>query len=429
MPGRWSRRVVRDGVGPVLVVGGGIGGLTAALALHQVGVPVQVFESVRAIRALGVGINLLPHATRVLSRLMLTGPLGESAIETAELVYYNRHGQRIWGEPRGRLAGYDYPQFSVHRGELQMILLRAVESRLGRHAIRTGHHLDSFTDTGDAVEARFVDRDTGDLVAEVRGAALVGADGIHSVVRRLLYPDEGPARYAGRTLWRALAESAPFLGGRTMIMAGHQAQKFVAYPVSQPHFERGRSLTNWVAELDTGAEARSPQDWSREAERGPVRAAFAGWRFGWLDVPALIDGAATVYEYPLVDRDPLPQWSFGRVTLLGDAAHPMYPIGSNGASQAILDAETLADRLAGADSVEAALGGYDAARRPASSALVLANRENGPEQVMQLAEERAPGGFADVHDVIPHAELETIASRYKRTAGFAPEQVNRPRAR
>lgn len=410
---------------PVLIVGAGIGGLSAALTLHQAGVPVQVYESVRVIRALGVGINLLPHATRVLSRLMLTGQLAETAIETAELIYFNRRGQRIWAEPRGLAAGYDFPQYSVHRGDLQMILLRAVEGRLGRGTVHAGHHLAEFTDAGDGVEARFVDRETGATVAEVRGAALVGADGIHSVVRASLYPDEGPPRFSGRTLWRAVTEGMPFLGGRTMIMAGHPGQKFVCYPISRAHDDHGRALLNWIAELQTGPGEPAPQDWSREADKAPIRERFADWRFDWLDVPALIDGARAVYEYPLADRDPLPQWSFGRVTLLGDAAHPMYPIGSNGASQAILDAAELAARLARTASVERALGEYDAARRPRTSDLVLANRENGPEQVMQLAEERAPDGFADIHDVIPRTELDEIAARYKRTAGFAPDQVNR----
>jgi 2-polyprenyl-6-methoxyphenol hydroxylase-like FAD-dependent oxidoreductase len=225
-------------------------------------------------------------------------------------------------------------------------------------------------------------------------------------------------------LWRATTVAPSFLTGASMIMAGHQDQKFVCYPITPPAAD-GTQVLNWVAELPV-AELPAPQDWSREVDRARFRDAFADWRFGWLDVPALIDGAERVYEYPLADRDPLDSWGSGRVTLLGDAAHPMYPIGSNGASQAILDAEALASALADGGDVAAALAGYQEARREATGRIILANRGNGPEQVMQLAHERAPDGFGDIEAVIPRAELEEIAARYKRLAGFAPEQVNRP---
>lgn len=403
---------------PILIVGAGVGGLTAALALHQAGFQVRVYESDRVLRALGVGINLLPQASRILARLMLSGQLAETAIEAAELAYCNHLGQRIRAEPLGRAAGHADPQFSIHRGELTMILLRAVETRLGRDAVHTGHHLDGFVDQGDAVVARFVDRETRAEVAQARGAALVGADGIHSVVRRGIYPDEAPPRFAGRTLGRALSEGLPFLDGRTMVIAGRGRQKLVCGPISKAHADHGRSLISWMAELET--EVAPPTDWSRRADPGRVQAAFADWRFDWLDVPNLLAGARTVFEYPLVDRDPLPQWSFGRVTLLGDAAHPTYPIGSYGATQAILDAADLADRLARSPSVEEALGEYDAHRRALTSRLTLALREHGPERILALAEDRAPQGFRNVDDVIAPGELEAIARRYRQAVGLDP---------
>jgi 2-polyprenyl-6-methoxyphenol hydroxylase-like FAD-dependent oxidoreductase len=288
--------------------------------------------------------------------------------------------------------------------------------------LRTGLALESWRDEGNGVRVRLRGRDG--AVLEVIGACLVAADGIHSAARRALYPGEGPPRHAGRILWRAVTEAVPFLGGRTMIMAGHQRQKFVCYPISREHAARGRALVNWIAELDAPDWTPPPQDWNRRVPKERFRDGFAAWRFDWLDIPALIDGAEVVYEYPLVDRDPLPRWTHGRMTLLGDAAHPMYPVGSNGASQAILDAEALAEALTMGIATEEALARYEAARRPATAALVLLNRANGPEQVMQLAEERAPGGFAHVHDVIPRVELEAIAARYKQAAGFSLEQVN-----
>jgi 2-polyprenyl-6-methoxyphenol hydroxylase-like FAD-dependent oxidoreductase len=307
-----------------------------------------------------------------------------------------------------------------------MLLLDVVRERLGQDAVRTGCALESWRDGEDGLVVRL--RDTSGAQRDINGSCLIAADGIRSVARRRLYPGEGPPRYSGRILWRAVTEGEPFLDGRTMIMAGHQHQKFVAYPISRAHLEEGRSLTNWIAELDVPDWLPPRQDWNRQVSKERFRERFANWRFGWLDVPDLIDGAEAIYEYPMFDRDPLPRWTHGRMTLLGDAAHPMYPIGSNGASQAILDAESLANHLATAGNVEMALHAYDDERRPATASIVLMNRANGPEQVMQLAEERSPDGFAQIHDVIPAWELQEIADRYKQIAGFSIEQVNRKAA-
>jgi 5-methylphenazine-1-carboxylate 1-monooxygenase len=403
----------------ILIAGGGIGGLTTALALHERGIRATVFEATREIRPLGVGINLLPHSVRVLSGLGLEPALAASAIETAELAYFNRHGQRIWSEPRGRAAGYDYPQFSVHRGELQMLLLEVARERLGEDRVLCGHALAGFESDGTGVIARFVVRGE---ATERRGSALIGADGIHSRVRALLHPGEGPPRYSGRMLWRGLSRAPHFLTGRSMIMAGHQDQKFVCYPIVAE--QDGMSLVNWIAELAVPGDTPPPQDWSRRVPARVFEGPFADWRFDWLDVPALISSAETIYEYPLADRDPLDRWGSAAVTLLGDAAHPMYPIGSNGASQAILDAAALADELAGSPDIAQGLATYESRRREATSRIVLLNRQNGPERVMQLAEDRAPDGFSQIDDVIPRSELEEIAASYKAAAGFATEQVN-----
>jgi 2-polyprenyl-6-methoxyphenol hydroxylase-like FAD-dependent oxidoreductase len=408
--------------GCVLIVGGGIGGLATALCLHARGIRSQVFERVSALRPLGVGINLLPHAVSILHELGLAEALASEAIQTSRLQYYNKHGQLIWNEPRGIAAGYPVPQYSIHRGTLHMLLYRTVLERLGADSVQLGAGFVSATEHSGAVTAHF------QQAGDVSGTVLIGADGIRSTVRAGFYADEGPPRFAGRLLWRASVSGAPFLDGRSMIMAGHQDQKFVCYPISAAHASEGRALINWVAELEVEGEAPPPQDWNREVERARFAAHFADWRFDWLDVPALIDVAAQIYEFPLADRDPLPQWSHGCVTLLGDAAHPMYPIGSNGASQAILDAHALAAALGQHADVLEALQAYETRRRPATTAIVLANRANGPEQVMQLAEERAPHGFDDVHQVIPRHELEAIATRYKQTAGFSLAQVQRQNA-
>lgn len=409
--------------GRALVAGGGIGGLVAALALHRIGYRVSVFEAAQEVRALGVGINLQPHAVLFLHELGLLDALRATGIETGSLLYVNKFGQRIWQEPRGLAAGYPIPQISIHRGELHMILYQAVLARLGADAVRCGASLVGYRQDSDGVVARFEDRRSRTSLDDERGDLLIGADGIHSVLRRTMFPDEGPPRFSGCMLWRAITEVDTFLDGRTMVWAGHASQKFIAYPISAEASRSGRASINWIAELRVRA-ADDPDktppatDWNRRVDASVFGEPFGSWGFEWLDVPALIARAGAAYEFPMVDRDPLPRWSDGRVTLLGDAAHPMYPIGSNGASQAILDARQLALDLATGDAVENALARYDTVRRPATAAIVAANRRQGPDEVLQIAEERAPNGFADIHDVIGQPELETIAARYKQTAGF-----------
>ncbi|MNS77869.1 6-hydroxynicotinate 3-monooxygenase precursor [compost metagenome] len=359
---------------------------------------------------------------RILSELGLREALADLAIETSSLSYYNKLGQRIWHEPRGLAAGYDWPQFSIHRGEFQMLLHRTVAERLGADAVHTGHAFETVLDTGARGPARFLLRRRGDGAAvEASADVLVGADGIHSAVRRHFYPTGDAPRFSRRMLWRAVTEAPPYLDGRSMFMAGHQDQKFVAYPISEPLRRQGRSLVNWIAELrvpDSVPDTPPRSDWNKQVDKSVFRAQFAGWQWDWIDIPALIDGAEAIYEFPMVDKDPLPRWTFDRVTLLGDAAHPMYPIGSNGSAQAILDARCLVDSLLGTQDTPYALREYEAERLPRTAGIVLRNRMNGPEQVMQLAQERAPQGFSDIEQVIPRAELEAISLRYKQLAGF-----------
>ncbi len=419
---------------PVIIAGGGIGGLTLALSLHQIGVPCVVLESVERIEPLGVGINVLPHAVRELTELGLGYALATEGVATAELAYYSRRGQLIWQEPRGRSAGYNWPQYSIHRGSLHMLLLDAVHARLGIDAVRLGAHLTSWEETAIGIRAMTSRRgqtlgaDPMPLavptMATYDGSLLVAADGIHSTARAKLVPNEGAPLWNGAILWRGTSKAAPFLTGRSMIMAGHEFQKFVCYPISE---SRGGepALINWVAEKKFRPDhAWRREDWNRPASLDEFLPDFESWRFDWLDVPALIRGAARVFEYPMVDRDPLPKWTHGRMTLLGDAAHPMYPIGSNGASQAILDARVLTREIKAKGATSAALEAYEAERRPATAKIVLANRGNGPEQVMQLVETRAPAGFARIDDVLSRAELEDAASAYKRLAGFDKDALN-----
>lgn len=407
-----------------IIAGGGIGGLTAALSLHEAGIDCEVYEAVPALRPLGVGINLLPHAVRELTELGLADKLAEIAIPTRELIYTNKFGQRIWQEDRGRHAGYHWPQYSIHRGALQMLLLAEVTGRLGATSVHPGWALADAEQDEAGVTAWFTDPDGRDR-RSVRGDLLIGADGIHSALRAKYYPDEGPPIWNGCVLWRATSEAAPYLGGHSMVMAGHANQKFVCYPISAEADRQGRSLINWIAELRFDPSIGwAREDWNRPGKIEDFLPSFESWNFGWLDVPGLIRSTNAVYEYPMVDRDPVDHWTFGRTTLLGDAAHAMFPIGSNGASQAIIDARVLAWLLATEPDVTSALKAYEAERLPRTSEIVRANRANGPERVMQLVEERAPEGYEDLESVISADELDATAKQYKLIAGFDKDVLN-----
>jgi len=408
-----------------LIIGGGIGGLTAALSLHAAGVEATVFESVAQIDPLGLGINLQPNAVRELIELGLGDDLVATAIETSTLAYYNKLGQRIWSEPRGLAAGYAWPQYSIHRGDLLMLLLKATRARLGADSVRSNHHLLSFENGEHDVVAQFADRQTGAGLPAQRGDVLIGADGIHSAVRRQLYPNEGAPVFSGRIQWRGAVEADPFLDGRTQVMIGHREQRTVIYPMSAKAAKHGRSLVNWVALLGDQFDAEPREAWNRRAPKERFFGQFSNWNFDWIRPADLFAATADIYEFPETDRDPLPRWSFGRVTLIGDAAHPMRPVGSQAGSQAVVDARILAYALASEPgNPTGALRAYEAERLPAMNEVTLRTREFGPEIVMQMAEERAPDGFKRIEDVIPRHELESIARAFKVAAGFDPRSVN-----
>lgn len=410
-----------------LIIGGGIGGFATALSLHQAGIESEVFEQSGAIRELGVGINTLPHAIKELADLGLLDELDKVAIRTYELIYANRFGQAVWREPRGTDAGYDYPQFSIHRGHLQGVLHKASAERIGAERIHVGHQLVDFTDDGAGVTATFCRRDGSSVQA--RGDLLIGADGIHSTVRAKFYPDEGAPSWNGIMLWRGALEHRPFLTGRSMIIAGGMKAKLVLYPISNATTTPGTNLLNWAVGAKLGDGSTPPprrEDWNRAGDLDELMSHVKGvFHLDMLDPVEVIRSTAEFYEYPMCDRDPLPQWSFGRVTLLGDAAHPMYPVGSNGASQAILDARYLARMLSEKADIHAALHAYESERLTVTAEIVRQNRSGGPERVIDVVEERAPDGFDDLDKVASHAEREAIVKGYASLAGFEKTQVNR----
>jgi 5-methylphenazine-1-carboxylate 1-monooxygenase len=414
----------------VIIVGAGIGGLTTALFLHQRGIPCEIYEQASQVREVGVGINTLPPAIKELETLGLLPALDATGIRTRELIYLNRLGQEVWREPRGLDAGHPVPQFSIHRGRLQKLICDAAIDRLGAGAIRTGLSLAGFIQDDNGVTAHFTDAVQGGAGSTVRGDILVCADGIHSAGRKNFYPNEGPPCWNGVMMWRGATDWPVWLDGRTMAIGGGMGAKFVLYPIAHP--KDGKQLTNWVVNVKIADGAKSPppkESWSRAAHRTDYLPYARRFTIPGFDVEGLVAATAQAFEYPMCDRDPLPRWTFGRVTLLGDAAHPMYPVGSNGASQAIFDARSLADALARAEHPCQALWQYEADRLAKTAEIVRLNRVGGPERVIDEVEKRAPAGFDDVNAVLSHAERQAIVGGYAGKAGFAtPKKRARAKA-
>jgi 2-polyprenyl-6-methoxyphenol hydroxylase-like FAD-dependent oxidoreductase len=408
----------------IAIVGGGVGGLALALHLHQRGVACEVFEAVAEVRELGVGITLLPHAMRELAALGLQAAIEAAGIENYDSAFFNRHGQFIYSELRGRHAGYPVPEIGIHRGKLHKILFDAAVQRLGADRIHTGHRFAGVTHSEEDVTIAFNDPQ-GQALPPVRSRVLVAADGVNSAVRRIFYPDEKMV-FTGIHTWRGVTRFAPILTGKTYMRIGSiETGKMVIYPIVDQVDGQGQQLVNWMAEIRM--EGLTQNDWNRQGRVEDVLPLFKDWTFDWLNVPELIANAESILEYPMVDKDPIPQWTFGRVTLLGDAAHPMYPRGSNGSAQALVDARTLADELAATpsgDDLAHALYRYEAVRLPLTSKVVLTNRSTPPDFINIKVDELTQGRpFRHIDDVISQAELRQISDDYKKIAGFSLEAL------
>jgi 2-polyprenyl-6-methoxyphenol hydroxylase-like FAD-dependent oxidoreductase len=406
----------------IIIVGAGVGGLTLGLALHAAGIPCRIFESAAEIRAVGVGINLLPHATKELAALGLEADLARVAIATTDATFFNRFGQLIYQEPLGRAAGYDHPQFSIHRGDLQMVLLDAFRARAGADRLVTNHHCLGIEQDDAGVSVSFSDGPGGANRSVVRGRLAIACDGINSAVRKQLYPAEGEPRYSGVNMWRGVTRWKPILSGASMVRAGWLSHgKMVVYPI-RPAGADGLQLINWVAEIETPVYRK--RDWNRPGSMDDFLGAFADWHFDWLDVPALIRASDSVLEFPMVDQDPLPRWTFGRATLLGDAAHPMVPRGSNGAGQAILDARALTSALLEHNNAVDALASYEKQRLEATTRIVLTNRANPPDAILREVFQRTHDKpFQAIDDVISRDELVAMSEGYKRIAGYSKDAL------
>ncbi len=407
----------------VIIVGAGIGGLTLALELHKVGIASRVYEAAPEIKQVGVGVTLLPHCVKALGELGLVDELGKLAVATRETVFFNRFGQKIHSEPTGRHAGYEWPQFQVHRADILKVLLDAFKARVGEDRLFLGWKCTGFEQDAGSVSGKFVSTTTGEALPPPKGDVLIACDGIHSVVRKQLHPNEGAHVYSGVNMWRGVTRMKPYMTGESYVRAGWLTPgKMVIYPIRNNIDAEGRSLVNWVCEVTTPKFEK--RDWNRQGNIDDFIGPFADWNFDWLDIPAMIRASDIILEFPMIDQDPLPWWTQGRVTLLGDAAHPMVPRGSNGAGQAILDTIALRDLLVANKDPLAALKTYEAQRLPATANVVLTNRKNPPDAILREVWQRTGDKpFTAIDDVITKKEIMAISDGYKKVAGYDRESL------
>ena len=412
--------------GPVLIAGGGIGGLATALTLHQIGVPCVVFESVREMRPLGVGINLQPNAVRELYDLGITqDDLDRVGLPAKEWALVGLNGNDIYSEPRGRLAGYQWPQYAVHRGLFHLLLHDKLVERIGPQAVRLGSRVTGYRKNPDGGVRANIENADGST-AEVAGRLLIGADGIHSAVRAQMHPNQPPIHWGGAVMWRGTTWAKPIRSGASFVGLGTHRHRMVFYPISHPDPNTGLSMINWIAEVTMdNAEGWKQSGWFRQVGVEDFVHHFKNWIWDWLDVPALIRQSDTAFENPMIDRDPVPTWRDGPVALLGDAAHAMYPTGSNGGSQAIIDARVLGATMVEHGVTQEALVAYDTKLCGPVSQLILRNRGAGPFGLLNLVDERCGGTFDNIDDVIPPRERTEFMAAYKAAAGFAIDSLNK----
>lgn len=403
----------------IVIIGAGPAGLAAALRLHQQGFRPRLFEAVAEIKPLGVGVDIKPYAVREITELGLYDAFVDISVEAKESIFYTGHGQQIFAEQCGRHMGYDHDQRFVHRGRLQMMLYKAVQERLGQDAITLGCRCSGIEQDENGVTVHFDNHLNPDAPQSVYADVVIGVDGIRSVIRSKLLPESARSHFSGLTLYRGVTVMPPFKTGGSILHIGDPIRQgtLIVYPIQDNVDGNGNQLVNWV--IEQNEKPQSEEDWNQKTGVKEIEHVFDDCKLDFLDVSEMIRNASECYLFPLIDHDPLPQWSFGRITLLGDAAHAMYPRGGNSVCQAFVDARVIAEKLASvADPVEA-LRAYENERREKVNWLVVASRGEGPEVVRRIVEERSGGKpFEDIEAIFPHEEALSIFSEYHAKAGM-----------
>lgn len=408
----------------VIIAGGGIGGLTLALTLHQIGVPFVVLESSREMRPVGVGINVQPNAVRELFDLGFDADLLNTiGLPAKEWALVGLNGREVYAEARGLDAGYHWPQYAAHRGKLHMLLYQTLVDRAGKESILLGSSIAGYTQPpqgGVVVNTRNSDGSAG----EFKGSLLIGADGIHSVVRAQMHPAQPPIHWGGAVMWRGTVRAKPLRTESSFVGLGTHQHRMVIYPISKTEVD-GTALINWIAEVTMDNSEGWPDDsWFTEVTIDSFAHHFEEFRYDWLDVPSMLQNADCAYMNPMIDRDPVSTWVDGSVALMGDAAHAMYPTGSNGASQAIVDARVIGAAILSHGVTPEALTSYDDQLCAKVSELVLRNRSAGPFGLLNILNERCGGVFDDIETVFPQEERNAFMGKYKAAAGFAMDVLN-----
>ncbi len=398
----------------IAIIGAGPGGLITALRLHQEGFSPRIYESVDALKPLGVGVDIKVYGAKELDELGLLDEFRAMSVDAEDSIFFNHYGQEIYAEKCGVHMGYLHEQRFVHRGYLQMLFYDAVLERLGEGSVVLGARIAGYRQDADGVILDVQHRDG--RTEQVRHDAVIAADGIKSAVRRQMHPDLAEPTYSGITMYRGTTLRKPFRGGHTILHIGDpRVSSMIIYPIANDVDGTGLDLVNWVVEYER---PQTVEDWNQIGTVDEILPLYESVKLPFLDVQQLMRDAREVYLFPLIRHEPLETWVDGRVVLLGDAAHAMYPRGGNGVCQAFVDAGVVARKLAELDDPHEAFLAYDAARREAVNRIVLSSRGEGYEVIRRMVAERTDGKpFDDIEQVLPLAEADEIFARYHKLVG------------
>jgi len=393
------------------IIGGGISGLSLALQLNHYGFAVEIFESAKELSPLGLGLNLQPKAVKILANCNLFDELITNGVAISSVEFQCKDGLSIFSQKRGIADGYDFPQIAIHRAKLQQMLLKQFTLQ-PKNKIYLGQQLINFQEYHSNVVCTLVDRTTNNVLDKTVDI-LIGADGIHSTIRAKIHNDKANYQFAGIMMWRGISKIKPFQQHSSVVVRGNRNVQLITYPIS-PLDKNGECYINWVVEIfDEETNTLDDNCWNKQGHVAEFIHYFNDWQNKFLDIEPLFDKAINIFKFPMVDRNPLNYWNTNRVTLIGDAAHPMYPRGANGASQGIIDAEYLATVIHSASNISDALQQYQANRLPITSKIVLDNRNANQLEILSLVAARCQKTCQNIHTCIDSEYIRQILTDYK----------------